>query len=191
VSPHLRNGLLFLGACVAIGGALAGAAHYADVSLAPRSATGSTAPKRIVLSETFAPLADKPAPTPEPTSDEPEVKATPTATPTEAPKPVLRVRPSSVFRADGRGSLSCRIPGSANFVVEWDAATSSATANFAGVRIPGSLTRQRIATTDMLDNRVTISREDDGHSFSMTIDDSGAMRATVDGNQSEGTCSPA
>lgn len=189
MSPHLRNGLLFIGACVVVGGALAGAAHYADISLAPRSAAGTTGSQRIVLSDTFAPLADEAAPEAEPT-DKPDVESTPVVKPTEAPQLVLRVRPSSVFRADGRGSLACRIPGSADFVVEWDTAKSSATANFAGVRIPGSLTRQRVGASDILDNRVAISREEEGHSFSMTIDDGGAMRATVDGSESEGTCSP-
>jgi hypothetical protein len=191
VSPHLRIGLLFIGACVAVGGALAGAAHYADISLAPRSAAGTTGSQRIVLSETFAPLAAQPTPEADSTSAAAEVESTPAAIPTEAPKSVPRVRPSSVFRADGRGALACRTPGGSDFLVEWDTAKSSAVANFAGAKIPGSLTRQRIAATDMLDNLVAISREEDGHTFAMTIDDSGAMRATVDGNQSEGICRPA
>jgi hypothetical protein len=191
MAPHARYALLFIGACVAVGGALAAVALSSDGSLLSRLVPREGPSQRIVLSEHVGPLAPTPTPTATEAdtvkeADEDKAEATPTPT----PEPALRVRPGSVFRGDGRGSLACRIPGGSDFLIEWDAAQGAAVAHFSGVKIPGALIRERGAS-NTLDSRVAISREEEGHRLSLTIDDSGTLRASVDGQDSTGTCNPA
>lgn len=196
MAPPSRTAMLFIGVCAAVGGALAVVAGGAGVSLASLLGPADGPSQRIALSETFGKPATAPTPTTASLDDKSDLQdgadeTTADAEPEKTPEPVLGVRPGSVFGSEGRGSLACRIPGGSDFLVEWDAAKTAAVAHFSGVKIPGALIRERAAASNTLDSRVAISSEEDGHRFSMTIDDSGTMRASVDGQDSSGTCDPA
>jgi hypothetical protein len=196
--PHVRIGLLVVAGCIALGGLLAVGVHFAapsaggDLELMARNE-----PALMHLADAAASFAPEATPTPkdEGAKDEDEEKPEPDKAKTdeaepEETAPPVRYRATSVFGAKQRGSLACRIPGQDSFMVEWSAASNSAVAHFANARIAGVM-QQRANASNTIESALQFSLEDAGHSLSMTIGDGGAMRASVDGNDTAGTCSPA
>jgi hypothetical protein len=195
MTQHLRQALLFVAGCVAVGGLLAAVVHVAVPSARTDMESAIAHLEPIDGSQPAATGSLTTEATPTPQADDTDEEAEPDQAKTDEEEPAaavaaVRYRATSVFGAKQRGTLACRIPGQDAFLVEWNSSNRSAIAHFANARIAGSM-QQRANASNTIDSSLQFALEDGGHSLSMTINDAGAMNASVDGRESAGTCSPA